>query len=145
MKLKYPHARLAVYNQLLLGRGCAEALTEAARECGLDLLIEPAVLSAIRAEQHCQAFAIAQQIFAQVKPNSVQHLNSKLGSLVEQYQITNKQLTKITPLAVSPNSCGGLNCTGLAPVILDFVLQSLDEVDDSPSPTSGYSFNHPIG
>jgi len=145
MKLKYPHARLAVYNQLLLGRGCAEALTEAARECRLDLVIEPGVLGAIKAEPHCQALAIAQKIFAQVKPNSVQHLNSKLGSLIEQYQIKNKQLPKIQSLAVSPNSCGGLNCMGLAPIILDFVLQSLDEVNDSPSATSGYSFNHPNG
>jgi len=136
MKLQYPHARLAVYNQLLLGRTCAEAITAAARECGLQLAYEPVILPEKIARTNCQALDIAQRIFAQEKPGVEQNLSSRLATLLEQYQTENRKLLKTAPLAAHLNSCGGLNCIGLAPVILDLVLQSLDEVAASVSITS---------
>ncbi len=121
MKLQYPHARLAVYNQLLLGRSCAEAIATVAGECGLQ--IESLILSKRVREVNCQAFDVAQEILAQQNPDTPQRLSARLAALIEQHQAVNHATSLII--------CSASNCVGLAPVILDLVLQSLDEAGGS--------------
>lgn len=131
MKLKYPHARLAVYNQLLLGRTCAEAICAAAQEFGLRLTSEPVVLPGKMAEMNCEALVTARRIFSEQKPESLKQLSARLTSLLEQYQAENEKSARTVGASSSWITCRASNCSGSAPVVLDLVLQCLDEAGTS--------------
>jgi len=131
MKLHYPHARLAVYNQLLLGRSCAEAILAAAQECGLKLATEPIVPTRKGAETSCEALVTAHKIFTEIKPGSPRDYPARLATLLDQYKAENQPLVRSATPVTSLITCNASNCVGLAPVILDLILQSLDEVGSS--------------
>jgi hypothetical protein len=119
LQLRYPAARLALLNRLLSSGDCVSAFVDSAVEFGL---AQPEELSGFSSgADGCAAFAIAEAILRLRTPVS-DKLSKQLKDEIEQYQ-RQKNQNHICAIGDDPSMIG---CSGMAPVVMDFLLQLLE-------------------
>ncbi len=122
VSLRFPHIRLEIYNLLLSTGDCVSALEQFAEKYGLGC---PADLSEIRRQVQngaCGSMSMAKAILRETAPLLADELIEQLIAKVEQYKKDhNKPHCRGVKLA--PHA---LDCGGMAPVVMDYLLQLLD-------------------
>lgn len=123
MSLRYPNIRLIMHNRLLSTGDCVGVFAELARELGLSC---PPDLSDLRQAElsSCGALAAAQEILRITAPTIAEAVGKQLLAKVEEYKLQSKRV-----------DCGsertGLDCSGMAPIIIDLLLQLLETYPES--------------
>lgn len=122
MLLRYPTVRLALATRLLERGNCAAAFSEIARECGLNC---PEDLSVVQNAVHlgaCGSLTTARLVLEANAPLLANQLYERLVSAVEDYKLEKNQ-KHCRGINLEP---AALDCTGMAPVVMDLLLQLLE-------------------
>lgn len=118
----HPNVRLRLTNSLMVHGDCISAFADTARECGLSC---PDDLSVVRCEVclgACGSLTTARKILESSVPEIAEDLFEQLVSSVEDYKQKRKQ-KHCRGLNLEPTA---LDCSGLAPVVMDLLLQLLE-------------------
>lgn len=118
----YPNVRLALTNSLMSHGDCISAFVEMARECGLQC---PDDLSDVRREVAlgaCGSLTTARKVLEATVPEIAERVFGQLVSTVEEYMRERRQ-KHCRRLHVEP---AVLDCSGMAPVVMDLLIQLLE-------------------
>lgn len=117
--MRYPHVRLAFTNNLVTHGDCVKAFAETARECGLLCPDDLCDVERLVASGACGSLTMAGKVLHATIPDVSNELWQQLVVRVDEYK-NKRRLAHCRGEDQSPTVIG---CGGMAPVVLDLLLQ----------------------